>query len=239
MLMPGRNPVFEFPSEFPLNIMEHPMTRLTPSFALALCLGLICGSAGMAQDAAAPAAEGTAAPAQPSAGGTTNDLSMGQTQGGAPAADGPGTTYTPATFDAWEQRCIRTEDGSDPCQLYQLLKDANGNSVAEISLFGLPAGQQAVAGATIVVPLETLLTEQLSLAIDTAPAKRYPFTWCASIGCFARVGFTADEIAAFKKGNKAVLTIVPVAAPDQKVALEISLKGFTAGFDAVNAANTK
>ncbi len=29
------------------------------------------------------------------------------------------------------------------------------------------------------------------------------------------------------------MTIVPVAAPDQKVDLDISLKGFTAGFDAV------
>ena len=36
-----------------------------------------------------------------------------------------------------------------------------------------------------------------------------------------------------KKGAKATMTIVPVAAPDKKVPLDISLKGFTAGFDAV------
>ena len=48
---------------------------------------------------------------------------------------------SPATFEAWEQRCVRTEDGADPCQLYQLLKDADGNSVAEISMFSLPEGR--------------------------------------------------------------------------------------------------
>ena len=46
---------------------------------------------------------------------------------------------------------------------------------------------------------------------------------------------TADEVAGFKKGAKATMTIVPAAAPDQKVALDISLKGFTAGYDAVAA----
>jgi invasion protein IalB len=212
--------------------MEHPMTRQTTALALALCLGMI--SAAQAQEAAAPApaAESPAAeaPATP-----VDDLSLGDPAG--PAPNGPGTTYIPATFDAWEQRCIRTEDGSDPCQLYQLLKDAAGNSVAEISVFGLPPGQKAAAGATIVVPLETLLTEQLTLAVDAAPAKRYPITWCATVGCFARVGFTAEEVAALKKGAKATITVVPVAAPTQKVSVDVSLKGFTAGFEAVNAAN--
>jgi invasion protein IalB len=37
----------------------------------------------------------------------------------------------------------------------------------------------------------------------------------------------------FKKGAKATLTIVPFAAPDQKVNLDISLKGFTAGFESI------
>ena len=192
----------------------------------------------LAQDGAAPAPAAPATEAAPDApAAAVDDLSLGNAE--APAPDGPGTTYVPATFDAWEQRCIRTEDGSDPCQLYQLLKDAAGNSVAEISVFGLPPGQKAAAGATIVVPLETLLTEQLTIAVDAGAAKRYPFTWCASVGCFARVGFTAEELAALKAGAKATITIVPVAAPTQKVSVDASLKGFTAGFEAVNAANAQ
>lgn len=209
--------------------MEDPMTRQTTALALAFCLAMMSATTTLAQDSTVPA-PATEAPAT-----AVDDLSLGNPE--PPAADGPGTTYVPATFDAWEQRCIRTEDGSDPCQLYQLLKDAEGNSVAEISIFGLPPGQKAAAGATIVVPLETLLTEQLTLAVDSGAAKRYPLTWCASVGCFARVGFTPEELTALKRGNTAAITIVPVAAPTQKVTVEVSLKGFTAGFDAVNAAN--
>ena len=174
----------------------------------------------------------TAAPAE--------DLSMGAEAGAAPtiltkdtAAVGQG--YLAANFDAWEERCEKTADGKDPCQLFQLLRDADNNPVAEFSVFPLPKGGKAAAGATVVAPLETLLTPNLTIAIDSAPAKIYPFTFCAQMGCVARVGFTAEEVAQFKKGAKATVTIVPAIAPDQPVNLAISLKGFTAGFDAVVA----
>ena len=150
--------------------------------------------------------------------------------------DGVGSIYTQETFGVWELRCERTVEGDDPCQLYQLLKDQDGNSVAEIIMFPLPAGQQAAIGATIVTPLETLLTQDILIQVDAGAAKRYPFTWCNNVSCIARVGFTANDVAAMKAGSKAVMTIVPVAAPDAKVQLTISLSGFTAGFEAVNAA---
>jgi invasion protein IalB len=208
--------------------------------ALALLFVLSLPNVAAAQEATEPPATedpATEAPAEPTTDDTVavpNDLSLGATEG----QDGPGSQFVAATFGtAWEQRCIRTEDGSDPCQLYQLLKDAEGNSVAEISMFNLPEGGEAAAGATIVAPLETLLTENIRLKVDDAAAKIYPFTWCSQIGCIARVGFTADEVAAFKRGAKATLTIVPVVAPDQKVDLNVDLGGFTAGYDAMVAAN--
>ncbi|MCA3508786.1 MAG: invasion associated locus B family protein [Rhodobacter sp.] len=208
--------------------MEDRMTLLDRPLLLALGLTVAMAGFGVAQETTAPETPPeTTAPAD----GATGDLSMGTE---AEAADGPGTTYTAATFEKWEQRCMRTEDGADPCQLYQLLQDGQGNNVAEVSLFALPPGQQAVAGATIVVPLETLLTEQLTIAVDGAQPKRYPFTWCAPLGCIARVGFTQAEIDGFKKGAKATITIVPAGAPDQPVNIDLSLKGFTAGFDAVS-----
>ena len=204
------------------------MTLFNRPLLLALGLSVAMGGFALAQETTAPeAAPKTTAPAD----GATGDLSLGTE---AKAADGPGTTYTAATFDKWEQRCMRTADGSDPCQLYQLLQDGAGNNVAEVSLFALPAGQQAVAGATIVAPLETLLTEQLTIAVDGAQPKRYPFTWCAPLGCIARVGFTQAEIDGFKMGAKATISIVPAGAPDERVNLDLSLKGFTAGFDAVS-----
>lgn len=150
-----------------------------------------------------------------------------------------GDSYIKANFEAWEQRCIKTESGADPCQLYQLLKDAQGNSVAEFSVFTLPEGSEgpAAAGANLIAPLETLLTEGLRLSIDGSKDRAYPFTFCTGVGCVARLGFTAEEVAMFKKGAKATMTIVPFVAPDQKVTLDVSLKGFTAGLDAVAVAN--
>lgn len=206
-----------------------PMIQLTRTLApraLAVGASLLAFSVSMAfaQEAAAPAGPDT--------------MSMGQEVGAPPAPKtqetaNVGETYLAATSEAWEQRCIKTEDGSDPCQIYQLLRDGNGTSVAEFTMFPLPAGGQAAAGATAIVPLETLLPANLQLQIDGGTPKVYPYTFCTQIGCVARIGFTAAEIDQLKKGNKAVMTLVPAAAPDQKVALDISLKGFTKAFEAL------
>nr|WP_235019268.1 invasion associated locus B family protein [Tabrizicola flagellatus] len=204
----------------------------TTSIAFALMLALAAAPLS-AQTTEAPAAgEGTVAADAP----TADNLSLGQEVG---AADGPGSTYSAATFEAWEQRCVRSETGKDPCQLYLLLKDKDGNSVAEFTMFNLPKGSEgpAVAGATFIAPLETLLTAGMLLQIDAGKPKAYPFTFCTQIGCVARIGFTAEEVAQMKKGANAKITIVPFVAPDEKVELTISLKGFTAGYDAVAAAN--
>jgi len=202
------------------------MARLASSLAFVAALAL-AGTAA-AQDAA-PDAEEAPPPSPPG-----DTLSLGEE---IPGGDEEGEAYLADTFGEWELRCIRMPDGSDPCQLYQLLQDEEGNSVAEISMFGLPPGGEAAAGATIITPLETLLTQQITLRVDSGQAKRYPFTWCAVIGCIARIGFTAAEVEAFRRGNVVRMSIVPVAAPDQTVSLDISLIGFTAGFAAMNEAN--
>jgi invasion protein IalB len=219
-----------------------------PTLLTAVLLALTLAVAAPAQETTPPAAPApetpaTDAPAAPAADapastGTpavpaTEDLALGTPV----TEDGVGSTYVEAKHGDWDQRCVRTEDGSNPCQLYQLLRDGTQNPVAEFTVFGLPKGGQAVAGATAIVPLETLLTADVTLQVDGGAAKKYPFSWCSQIGCVSRIGFTAEEVAALKKGSAASLTIVPVQAPEQKVTLKISLKGFTAGYDAVNKAN--
>ncbi|MBY0352281.1 invasion associated locus B family protein [Tabrizicola sp.] len=204
----------------------------TTSTALALMLALTAAPLA-AQTTDAPA-EGTGTVTADAP--TQDNLAMGKEVA---AADGPGSTYTAASFEAWEQRCVRTESGIDPCQLYLLLKDKNGNSVAEFTIFNLPKGSEgpAVAGATFIAPLETLLPAGMMLQVDSAKAKGYPFSFCTQIGCVSRIGFTDEEIAAMKAGGTAKIVIVPFVAPNEKVELTMSLKGFTAGYDAVMAAN--
>ena len=144
-----------------------------------------------------------------------------------------GQPYTAEVIGAWEMRCIKTE-AEDPCQMYQLLDDGEGAPVAEVSLFRLPDGGKAKAGGTIVVPLETSLTEQMTISIDGGKGRRYPFAFCNPVGCYARMGLTEADVNAFKRGNEAVITIVPALAPDQKVLLTLSLQGFTASYDKVS-----
>ena len=197
-----------------------------------LSLLLTSGAAVSAQEATTTETAETEAPAEGEAPAAEEDLglSMGEEVGGEPAVGAP---YIRETHGDWALRCLKAEEGSpDPCQLYQLLNDAEGNSVAEISMFPLDNGGRAAAGATIVVPLETLLTEQLQLSVDGAATRRYPFTFCNRAGCVARIGFTQEEINQFKRGNVSTLRMVPAAAPDEEVVLNISLTGFTAGYGA-------
>lgn len=221
------------------------MNDFTKAVTLSLVLGFV-GQTGFAQEAPAPDAPATAteapapdAPAPEAAAPAGDPAAVSMGTEAAPAADAVGSPYIAAKNGDWEQRCVKTAEGNDPCQMYQLLKDAKGNSVAEISMFPLPKGSDAVAGATIIAPLETLLTKNLTLQIDTAKVKVYPFTWCDAQGCIARVGFTAGELAAMKNGKAGLMTIYPAAAPDQKVDLTLSLTGFTASYDAVVATQPK
>lgn len=201
---------------------------LAPLLALALCLPIAAfAQTATTTEAPAPAAEPAVPAADAPVAGT--DLSMGT------PADGASDLYVKGTFDDWQLRCVHAQDGSDPCELYQLLKDDKGNSVAEITLVNLPAGGEAALGSTVIVPLETLLPAQMQLSLDGAKAKVYPFTFCATMGCVARIGFTADEFSAMKKGNKIIVSVVPAVNPKVVVSVNVSLKGFTAATDALKA----
>lgn len=212
------------------------MTHSSPILAAMLALTLAV-TATAQTTTEAPAPDATAPETAPQDAAPVpgpDDLSLGREE---TPEDGIGSSYAAEVHGDWELRCLRTEDGADPCQLYQLLMDTDGNPIAEFSIVSLPAGQPAVAGATAIVPLETLLTQELSIQVDSGAAKKYPFAWCNPVGCISRIGFTSAEVEAMKRGNRATVTIVPAVAPDQKVAVNMSLRGFTAGLAAVTKAN--
>ncbi len=153
---------------------------------------------------------------------------------GTPEGPQLGQRYSKEKFGDWDLACIKTEGEQDPCSLLQIMEDSNGNPMAEMSLFRLEEGSVAVAGATIIVPLETLLPAQLTMSIDGGPGKRYNYSFCNPIGCVAQIGLTEADITAMKRGAEAKLTLVPAPAPDQKVNMTVSLNGFTAGYDVVD-----
>jgi invasion protein IalB len=198
-----------------------------PLFLLTAIAGLTVGGIALAQETTAT--EGADAPA------ANADISVLDT--GEPVNDAASNdnTYVKATHGDWAVQCLRVQEGPEPCQMYQLLKDENGGNVAEVSIFRLINGGQVEAGGTFVVPLETLLTEKLNVRVDAGQAKRYDFSFCTTVGCYARVGFTAEDVASFRRGNVANVTIVPALAPDQRVNVTMSLTGFTAAYDEITA----
>lgn len=188
----------------------------------------LLGGAVHAQEASGtetPTTEGTA----PSA---ATGLDLGQPVGDETQV---GQRYAKEAFGDWNLTCLKTNLENDPCSLLQMVNGPQDVPMAEFSLFPLPEGQAAVAGANVIVPLETLLTEQLTISIDGAPAKRYSFSFCDPVGCVAQIGLTQADIDAMRQGTKATLRIVPAPAPDQVIRLDVSLSGFTAGFEAVSA----
>ncbi|MTD99496.1 invasion associated locus B family protein [Paracoccus sp. YIM 132242] len=174
--------------------------------------------------AAAPAADGAAAPAAAPATAPAN------------AEPQVGQYYVKATSQDWTTRCLKAEQGKDPCELYQLLKDGEGNAVAEMTLIPLKNSKDVAAGATLVAPLETDLIQGLGFAVGTGEARGYPFSFCAPVGCVSRLGFTQAELDGLKRGSAATLTLLPFGG-DRKnpVRLTLSLSGFTAAFDALSA----
>lgn len=205
------------------------MTHFLTSLSICAALAIAAPAAVFAQETETTnEAEQPAAPAAPA---VDDQLSLGEDATNTPQV---GQAYTREKIGDWDIRCIKAEEGEEPCQMYQLLDDGQGAPVAEVSLFRLPEGGQAVAGATVIVPLETALPQQLTLAIDNNNARRYPYSFCNPVGCYVRLGLTPNDVASFKRGNEAKLTIVPALAPDQTVELTMSLTGFTAAFDKVS-----
>jgi invasion protein IalB len=203
---------------------------LTPMTLAAL---LAVTSAVSAQDSETATTDTSEPVAQANEATADQVLDLGQ-----PVDDGTpklGDRYAKETHGDWDLACIKTEAETDPCSLLQILTDPNGNPMAEVSLFRIDQpGGQAVAGATIIVPLETMLPAGLTISVDGAPGKRYNYSFCNPLGCVAQIGLTQSDIDTFKAGGEASLSLRPAPAPDQLVEMKMSLKGFTAGYNVVD-----
>ncbi|SDI47960.1 invasion associated locus B family protein [Aliiruegeria lutimaris] len=197
-------------------------SRLT-SVALAAALAALPA---IAQDTASeePAAEAEASQPADAAGAPaateteqSTDQSLGQ-------------PYVAEVAGDWQIECLRTTLEADPCRMVQILLD-QGNPAVRVEVMTLPAASPAPAVATFYAPLETLLSEQLTLSIDGGRKSQHQFNYCTPQFCVAQVPFAPDAVTAFKRGAKAEASIIPLRAPDQRVNLTMSLTGFTAGYD--------
>ena len=213
------------------------MTVRATLLGLAASAALAAALPALAQESG-DAATDTEATETPTATPIPNsDLATGEPVGQAAAQSGP-EIYVREEHGDWEVRCLEAPEGqADPCQLYQRLSDQQGNPTADVNFFDLPDGGQVAGGATILTPLRTLLTAQVTITVDGGQPRRYPYSFCDAGGCYARLGFTAEDLNRFRRGAEATVVVVPALAPDQPAELTMSLTGFTAGMAAVEVAD--
>ena len=141
--------------------------------------------------------------------------------------------YIKETNKDWNLKCITPQNSIERCEANQLIVNNNKQPVAEISIFKLSNNQVAEAAATIVVPLETILSEGLILAIQDLEPKKYQFKFCNSLGCYSQIGLTKEEVEALKNKEQASIYLKHISSGDQQVIIPISLVGFMKTFSKV------
>ena len=135
--------------------------------------------------------------------------------------------YIKERFENWTLKCIKPVNSIERCEANQIIFNQKQQPVAEISIIKLPKGQVAAAAATIIVPLETILSEGLVLAIQELEPKKYQFKFCNSLGCYSQIGLTDDEVEALKRKEEASIFLKHISSGDQQIVIPMSLDGFT------------
>ena len=141
--------------------------------------------------------------------------------------------YIKERFENWTLKCIKSVNSVERCEANQIIFNQKKQPVAEISIIKLPKGQVAAAAATIIVPLETILSEGLVLAIQELEPKKYQFKFCNSLGCYSQIGLTDSEVDALKRKEKASIFLKHISSGDKQIVIPMSLDGFTKTFSNV------
>ena len=131
----------------------------------------------------------------------------------------------------WTVRCEQTDAGQRNCLIFQTLADQdNDRPVLQISVgYPNPGGGPA---AMLIVPLGVALEPGMRIQVDEEPTIQAPFNHCNRMGCVVGFPMTAELIDAFKRGITSRVTVFDLTG--QPISLDVSLRGFTAGFDSIS-----
>ena len=141
--------------------------------------------------------------------------------------------YIKETNKDWNLKCIAPKNSIERCEANQIIVNDKKQPVAEISIFKLSDNQVAEAAATIIVPLETTLSEGLILAIQDLEPKKYQFKFCNRLGCYSQIGLIKEEVEALKNKERASIYLKHISSGDRQVIIPISLDGFMKTFSRV------
>ena len=214
--------------------------------AILLALASFNASAESQADAAKMADEATA----------QAEASAAKTEEAAASADAPATatesgdataaqestlTRPIEKFEDWFKECemITDEKGEqiEICQISQTLIDKDSDQpMMKIAVGYVPDKDQPVA--VITLPLGIFLPPGIELQIDgKGKVGRLPINTCLPSGCQAGVQLDTDFVSRMKQGNQ--MTVTFGNPQGQGVAAPVSLSGFTAGLESVEAEKAK
>jgi invasion protein IalB len=151
------------------------------------------------------------------------------------------------TFQDWTMVCQKPEGAEkEVCVLVQQLvrKDKEGDTqgaqgaqggqklLMQIEVVAPPKGDQALMAFTL--PLGVPLAQGLAIQIDDREPTRVPFQVCLPNGCQAVLPLKDDAIANLKGGKEGKVTLNERS--QNPASLPVSLKGFSAGYKALQEA---
>lgn len=152
-------------------------------------------------------------------------------------AQGEAKKPTQKTFQDWTLVCQKPE-GADKevCVLVQTLVSKDKESEKERPLMRVETviTQTGESGMIFALPLGFFLPQGLSFQVDDGEAKRFAVEVCVPDGCRAALATDQDMIKALKSGKEGKLTFY--ASPQKPVSFPVSLKGFSAGYKALQDA---
>jgi len=137
------------------------------------------------------------------------------------------------THGEWEIRCeTPTGARAEQCALIQFVVADDRPNVG-LTVIVLKTADKKARVLRVLAPLGVLLPSGLGLRIDSKNLGNAAFVRCvADGGCVAEIVMDDNLVSSFKKGN--VATFVIFQTPEEGIGIPIELKGFTAGFDALD-----
>ncbi len=134
-------------------------------------------------------------------------------------------------FKDWTARCEQAQDSStERCFIFQnLVLKESGKRLVHMAVGYLAANGQVAT--VIIMPLGISLPPGASISVDGGPPHEMVIERCDANGCVGTVALSDRMIANFKHGREARISFHD--GTRRRIAVPVSLLGFTAGFNSL------
>ena len=129
-------------------------------------------------------------------------------------------------FGDWRLNCFE-QDGMEQCLVTQAQVGQNGAAISVINVSKTSENSLV----EFVLPLMTDLTKPVELKISENEGQSLPYSACNQSACFVLLYDTDALLAGFKANTEATMEFDLFSG--QRVNIKISLRGFTAAYDAL------